>query len=92
MADELEAPAYALSVLPTEIPAQRAKGWPDFHPETFCHRCGHRNMNWWTEGDDWATATDDLSRRELEILCPPCFAALWEQATGERVAWKVSRG
>ena len=92
MGDELEAPAYAQSVLPSEIPAQRAKGWPDFHPETFCHRCGHRNMNWWTEGDDWATATDDLSRRELEILCPPCFADLWEQATGERVAWKVSRG
>ncbi len=26
---------------PTAIAEQRTKGWPDFHPEDFCHRCGH---------------------------------------------------
>jgi hypothetical protein len=25
---------------PAEIAAQRNLGWPDFHPEDYCHRCG----------------------------------------------------
>lgn len=90
--DELEAPAYAQSVLPPEIAAQREKGWPDFHPETFCHRCGRRNINWWTTAEEWEAATANLPRKELEILCPQCFADMWEQETGERSAWQVRRG
>ena len=91
MTNELEAPDYVRSVLPSEILRQRENGWPDFHPETFCHRCGHRNANWWADGDDWETATASLPRGVMEILCPSCFAELYAEATGEFVAWSVRR-
>ena len=91
MSDELEAPAYAMSVIPGEIIRQRSLGWPDFHPETFCHLCGRRNINWWTHGPEWLEATSDLPRKELEILCPVCFVNEHERVTGHRFAWHMER-
>lgn len=62
------APDWVESVRPDEIPRQRARGWPDFHPEDFCHRCGHRNPVWCID-DRWPFDT-----LEDTILCPSCFA------------------
>lgn len=80
---------YAASVLPEEILHQRANGWPDFHPEDFCHRCGRRNPVWWVDANQWETATEDRPRGELDILCPSCFVELHEAATGQRFLWEL---
>jgi len=32
-----------------DIAAQRGSGWPNFHPEDFCHRCGCQNVSWYIE-------------------------------------------
>lgn len=77
------APKWVQSVTPTEIIRQRAIGWPDFHPEDFCHECGRRNPVWWVESEDWNRAGDH------NILCPPCFTTAWEAATGQRGIWQV---
>lgn len=51
------------------ITEQRAKGWPDFHPEDFCHRCGRRNIKAWFS-PEWPALVGSHSG----ILCPQCFA------------------
>ena len=87
---ELEAPTYAMSVTPAEILRQRENGWPDFHPETFCHHCGHRNApSWWTDAEAWNLVTADLPRGVMEILCPSCFANRYQQVTGAHVSWRM---
>lgn len=79
-------------VHPEVVKLERELGWPDFHPETFCHRCGGRNVwSWCVDGDEWEKATAGLPRREASILCPPCFTALWEQATGVKTTWRLVR-
>lgn len=62
------APWWVEAVRPDEIPKQRERGWPDFHPEDFCHRCGHRNPVWSVDGP-WP-----FSKLEDTILCPSCYA------------------
>lgn len=62
---------------PDSIAAQRESGWPDFHPEDYCHRCGRRNIVSWF-APEWL----DLQGESAGILCPVCFAdndpeALW---------------
>lgn len=42
---------------PDEIERQRAVGWPEIHPEDFCHRCGMENMLWAAEREEWLKAT-----------------------------------
>jgi hypothetical protein len=54
---------------PQEIVAQRARGWCDFHPEAYCHRCGRRNI-WAWHAPEWAVLTGGFDN----ILCPVCFA------------------
>lgn len=61
---------------PEEIVRQRRLGWPDFHPEDYCHRCGRRNMTW--SSPEWP----ELVGGHGGILCPVCFAdydqnAIW---------------
>lgn len=63
-----------------EIRAQRELGWPDFHPEDFCHRCGHRNISSWSVDD----ALWNEVLRPGEIVCPQCFVGLWEALNGKR--------
>ena len=77
------------SVSLDEIRVQRAKGWPDFHPEDYCHRCGRPNCGWWADSDRWNLATADLPRRHMEILCPSCFVELWEEAIGLKATWQL---
>lgn len=63
-----------------ELDAQRAKGWPDFHPEDYCHRCGNASESWATPAEVW----DPVMRggdhngwgRWQEIICIPCFVEL----------------
>lgn len=76
-------------VAPDEIERQRQRGWPDFHPEDFCHRCGRPNCSWWAASDAWNVATANVERGRLTVLCPPCFMTLWHEETGLRVSWEV---
>ncbi len=53
---------WIAAVLPEEIVRQRQLGWPDFHPEDFCHRCGRRNPVWYADAALWNEGT--AGRRE----------------------------
>jgi hypothetical protein len=73
-------------VTPAEIARQRELGWPDFHPEDYCHACGRPNVRSWSvDSDRWNAAVE----RRGTVLCPPCFVARWEQATGMRAHWRL---
>ncbi|HEU5026640.1 MAG TPA: hypothetical protein VFV01_17115 [Spirillospora sp.] len=84
-----KAPQWVQSVTPNEIVHQRLLGWPDFHPEDFCHQCGQRNPVWWADSELWNTTTAGLARGQMGVLCPSCFAAGWEAATGLPVIWEL---
>lgn len=73
------------------IEAQRASGWPDIHPEDYCHRCGNRNPLWCADAEDWATATAEWAATEPNwgICCPTCFADMHAAATGKRSIWML---
>lgn len=86
---EKRLPDNAAAVLPEEILRQRAMGWPDFHPEDFCHRCGRRNAVWWVGGDLWKAAVEGRERGVVDILCPSCFTELFEARSGTRCVWQL---
>ena len=76
---DLEA-ARAVDVV-VDIPAQRAAGWPDFHPEDYCHRCGRPNLqSWFVASDLWNAAMRGPDGAVIEgyppseIVCPQCFS------------------
>lgn len=83
---------WVAAVLPEEIARQRELGWPDFHPEDFCHRCGRRNPIWWTASEPWKTATAGRAKETGKegIFCPSCFCDLHEQQTGRRQIWELA--
>lgn len=83
MTDTPNAPAWVQSVTPAEIVRQRQLGWPDFHPEDFCHICGHRNPIWSAPAEDWSTVIDGHGG----IFCPSCWVTLYESVVGHRVGW-----
>lgn len=71
---------------PEQIIAQRAKGWPDFHPETYCHRCGRPNVRaWYAPGDLWNQVMPDDG-----IVCPQCFAVQAERVLGDVTGWRLT--
>lgn len=74
------------SIDPTTIPDQQARGWPDFHPEDFCHRCGRRNVSWYADSAIW----NEIHGGSGPIWCPVCFATAYEQQTGQRVSWRLA--
>lgn len=75
-----------LSVDPQEIVEQRAKGWPGFHPEDFCHRCGQRNVQaWHADSREW----NRVEPVGATILCPQCFTELWTEVTGIKACWAL---
>ena len=82
-------PGRYLSVTAAEIVSQRALGWPDFHPEDFCHRCGAANVCWYTDSTTWNDVMGDETRWN-GILCIPCFIALTEDRVGG-CAWRLTR-
>lgn len=74
---------------PDEIERQRAVGWPEIHPEDFCHRCGMENMLWAAEREEWLKATKAWAAETGRegICCPQCFADLHREATGASTVW-----
>lgn len=71
------------------IDEQRRKGWPDFHPEHYCHRCGHKNVSWYTDAATWNQVVlkgDPWNG----IICIPCFIGLAEVQDGPQ-AWRITR-
>jgi len=70
-----------------QIEKQRAMGWPDFHPETYCHRCGRPNIpSWSVDSALWNQAAEPH-----EILCPICFVTAYEERTGLKdvIHWRL---
>jgi hypothetical protein len=76
----------AAYVTPSEIVRQRALGWSDFHPEDHCHRCGGRNPSWHVDSDRFNTA---FPSDPHVIVCPGCFVAAHEKATGLSASWTL---
>lgn len=75
---------------PEWIKEQRTKGWPDMHPEDYCHRCGERNTkHWCAHLEDWKTATAAWAAETGRegVCCMPCFAEMHYEATGQRQTW-----
>lgn len=66
--------ADALAVLPSRE-TQSA------HPEGYCHRCGGKNLSWAVENDLWNAAMrpNGEDGRWGEIICPACFAEIFEK-------------
>lgn len=94
MTDDTFAPDWVAAVLPEEIVQQRALGWPNFHPEDFCHRCGRRNPTWYTDAETWMAATAVRARETGRegIFCTSCFVDLHGQQVGEQrgFLWRLS--
>lgn len=82
---------------PEQIAQQRAAGWPDFHPEDFCHRCGRRNLtSWCVNSRLWNAAIrqpDEANIREgyptSEIICPQCFDEADVDVAGTYRTWRL---
>ncbi len=82
---------FRLSVHPDDIKEQRKLGWVDFHPETFCHRCGGKNVSsWFVDSDCFNVAVRALGLTITTILCPGCFVFGHELATGVRCTWELN--
>lgn len=82
------APEWVQSVPLHAIADQRAKGWPDFHPEDFCHICGQRNPVWHAQDDAWeAVHPEAVGSDGGGICCPSCFAVAYWRATGKHPVW-----
>lgn len=79
-------------VSPVWITEQRAAGWPDMHPEDFCHRCGAANPMWVTTREAWLTATTAWAAETGRegICCPRCFIDMYEAATGQCAIWQLA--
>lgn len=74
----------------SEIDEQRAKGWPDFHPEDFCHRCGNRNVSsWYAPGELWNAVMGGVADEWNGIVCPPCFTELAAVKGVHTGTWKL---
>lgn len=77
------------SVTLDEIARQRELGWPDFHPEDYCHCCGGRNVSSWFVDTDRFNAAFPGEHPFNGIVCPGCFVASHEQATGLTCTWQL---
>lgn len=77
------------------LDAQRAKGWTDFHPEDYCHRCYKRNTSWYVDTSTW----NEVMRggdpagwgKWQEIICIPCFTELAAAHYGTERVWTIAR-
>ena len=78
-------PATALAA----IADQRGRGWPDFHPEDYCHRCGACNLSWHVDSDRFNAAMEALGLTSTAIVCPACFVEGHEAASGMRTSWEL---
>lgn len=74
--DREYAPPWVYAVTPSQVVAERANNWQQFHPEDFCHLCGRRNFSWWVASDLWNRAFANAPPGMTSILCPGCFVGL----------------
>lgn len=81
------------TVTTQELAKQRDQGWPDFHPEDFCHRCGMGNISWSIDSDRFNLAMGNHDRHEWNgIICILCFVELFQEATGLTCTWSLVPG
>jgi hypothetical protein len=59
------------------------------HPEDDCQRCGGNNPTWSVASDRWNLAVEALGLTSIAMLCPGCFVAGHQLATGMRCAWDL---
>ena len=75
------------------INEQRAAGWPDMHPEDYCHRCGDKNISWWIDPAVWNPIMrpngPDAPWLWNEIICPQCFTEMFEKRYPDAI-WQLS--
>lgn len=73
---------------PSWIKKQRTLGWPDMHPEDYCHRCGIKIPMWCTDRETWLKATSDWALETgREGIC--CFHCLAEMMPGKPPTWWI---
>lgn len=79
-------------VLPGVIEKQREEGWPDMHPEDYCHICGNENPSWYCNRQDWLIATKHWAEETGRegICCPTCFLKMYEEATGMTLIMSIA--
>lgn len=74
-----------------DIDDERERGWPGFHPEDYCHKCGNRNTpSWWVDSDRFNAAFGPPDQHPYNgIVCPPCLVLAHEAATGLTASWRL---
>lgn len=63
------------------------------HPEDYCHRCDGPNISWSTPPEVWDPIMrpgghDTTEWLWNEIICPPCFAEMFEQRF-PKTSWRL---
>ena len=79
-------PKGADQVTPDDIIEQRKKGWVDFDPEDYCHRCGRPNISWFVDSPLWNSA-DIEGEIPSGIICPQCFVE--KVGLAEMITWEL---
>ncbi|WP_235738978.1 hypothetical protein [Nocardioides alcanivorans] len=79
-------------VTPAYVATQRALGWPDIHPEDYCHLCGGRNPLWYADRTMWraVTATWAQETGREGICCPGCFARMAQEQGVHDGVWRFA--
>lgn len=74
------------------IEAQRLAGWPDIHPEDYCHKCGVAFEPWFTDRETWLAGTSAWAAQTGRegICCMPCFIEMFKENTGREPMWRLS--
>ncbi len=78
-------------VSPQYILDQRAAGWPDIHPEDYCHRCGVEFEGWYTDRETWLIGTSAWAAETGRegICCITCFTEMYTAASDTRPTWRL---
>lgn len=73
---------------PDYIKEQRVLGWPDIHPEDYCHICGQANEIWYIDHNVWHIVTADWQTETGRegICCMSCFCDIMKEKAGQQVA------
>lgn len=84
-------PIIRKSIPVSEIAQQRELGWPDIHPEDYCHRCGQQNTGWYAPSPLWNAVMGYPNDADTwhGIICMTCFAEIAE-AKGIVKMWRLS--
>ena len=70
---------------------QREQGWPDIHPEHFCHKCGFRNLRCWFTPGPWP---EQFDRENNGIVCPQCLGEAvggTDRSKPYRTSWTITQ-